>query len=387
MKKNKSTLSANIVQIIKDNGGTDPLKTKGAEHRTLEQDFLDSLLSYEDDAASQTEIEAENTTEVGKYVSPFIFWRGIAKFLTGARSWVERQVLQKGINLGDNATPANGDIYFRNNTYRGRRNNVDFDFITSLGARFGTNVCFVSKQGDNATAQVGSLVNHFSTFQAAVNASNQNTAYVLFHGDYPENVYIASNFNTSCEIFGIGRVSIQQLYVENGTNRNITNVTIGNLLLYQNVSPLASNSYKIKDCTILAGAIGDFAAGAKAEFINCTLSNILLAENDIEVSYFDCTFSASTLNIVGFSSTLRYKFNNCTFAAAFTINNATGLAINLLFMTLQKCKFLAGTNNINFTGVAFSDYSRFVMSNNDGIPPHNAIITSNNNYYQNPNLI
>lgn len=66
--------------------------------------------------ATQPEIELETSTEAGKFVSPRRFWQGIARFKALVGTFLEKITFGKGVSLGNNIAPANGDMWYNSTT-------------------------------------------------------------------------------------------------------------------------------------------------------------------------------------------------------------------------------------------------------------------------------
>lgn len=62
--------------------------------------------------ATKPEIELENSTKADVFVSPRRFWQGITRFKDLVGTFLEKITFSKGVALGDNDSPANGDFWY-----------------------------------------------------------------------------------------------------------------------------------------------------------------------------------------------------------------------------------------------------------------------------------
>lgn len=101
--------------------------------------------------------------------------------------WVEKITFQKGVNLGTNPSPAtNGDLWY-NSGFFGRISGQNYPILTSLNSNLGR-VLFVSKNGNDTTAQIGNPNFPYLTIQGAINASTSLDLIVVYKGLYVENL-------------------------------------------------------------------------------------------------------------------------------------------------------------------------------------------------------
>lgn len=139
---------------------------------------------------SQSTIETINSTEADKYVSTRRFWQGLTKVISSSWNWLEKQTFSKGVMLGNNAAAnTDGDMWYNPSlsALQARISSQNTTIVTSLNGKVGR-VLFVSKDGNNGTAQIGNQAFSFATIQAAINASSNYDTIVVFPGTYTENI-------------------------------------------------------------------------------------------------------------------------------------------------------------------------------------------------------
>jgi hypothetical protein len=280
--------------------------------------------------ATQPEIELETSTEAGKFVSPRRFWQGIARFKALVGTFLEKITFGKGIALGNNTAPANGDLWY-NNGYFGRQGGVTASLLTSLNGKVGR-VLFVSKDGNDSTAVVGNQAFSFFTIQAALNQAVNDDAIVVFSGTYNESISIVGKFVT---IIGIGTVKVRDFYatttpywtseIENIEFLNIVHTYAGfgdilYLIFRRCKFPLVTDVflsfyiqgiYKFYDCefvNFLTYNVGEVLT--KFLFYNCTIQ-------EVDAQYASCVWNNCTIRKcrVSFSSLYAgatYQFENGT---------------------------------------------------------------------------
>lgn len=311
------------------------------------------------DESTQIDVEDENTNTSNTFVSPRRLWQAFNKFLATAWSWAEKQIFSKGVALGNNTTPANGDLWF-NNGYFGKQGGVNTPLLTSLNGKYGR-VLFVSKEGNDSTGVIGSQSFPFFTVQAAVNAcpSNVRHTIVVFEGTYLESVNLTDKV---IDIVGIGNVKIENFFATYN-NFNTTKVTNTEFLdtvyiielfgnsrnfifekckfpsVSNNLASFRSNgSYKFIDCELV-----DFKAynpwGASYNFIDCKIQNFLiigsLLASNIVIDW--CTVNNCIIDETGYSPPQKNKvqFENCKFITTASqnmqlVNSPTVKTLNCL---------------------------------------------------------
>ena len=187
---------------------------------------------------------------------------------------------------------------------------------------YSNNVFYVSKQGNDSTAEEGNEAKPFLTIQAAATAmpSNNSILKVLGGGTYSENVTLKNN-STNC-IFDFSNCKINNLTAD-FSNQETNNNLIKEL---QVISPTASITIRatwVKNLNITAGNQSIFCYSKFATNCIFTSSNssVTLGSGTNFFSYFDTCIVLNTGSGSCVKSTVRTIFNNCF------IESNTGTAI------------------------------------------------------------
>lgn len=153
---------------------------------------------------AQATAQNENSIESDKYVSVRRLWQGIAKHKALANTFAEKQTYNKGVSLGNNGSPSvNGDFWSDSIDLLTRLAGADYRVPT--GKNKVGRVLFVSKDGNNSTAIVGSKFFTFFTIQAAMNAALSGDTIIVFAGTYAESIIVDTKF---VDIYFFGKVIV-----------------------------------------------------------------------------------------------------------------------------------------------------------------------------------
>ncbi len=250
-----------------------------------------SIVAGEIQETAQATIETPASVESNKYVSVRRFWQGLTKQMSLAWTWLEKQTYSKGINAGNNASPsANGDFWFNSSAsaFQGRIGGVIYNLLTSLNGKVGR-VLFVSKDGNDTTAIVGSQIFTYLTIQAAWNNSLPEDTIIVYNGIYTENLALG------------------------GSNPNRTIILI-NATINGTVSNIFTNSVNYGRLvglgkSVVTGFIDINGTGTGFEVIKNITANFL-PKSGRDTLYNDCTF---TISVEGF---MRGTYENCTFTSS-----------------------------------------------------------------------
>ena len=184
---------------------------------------------------------------------------------------------------------------------------------------YSDSVAYVSKQGNDSTAELGNERLPFLTIQAAANAipSNNATLIVLGGGTYTENV-ILKNTSTNC-VFDFRRCTI------NGDFRAQFN-------------PITNNC-TITNLTITGGAIHDIRSTYLSNILFNTTTFLVCNSTFVSRSIFISSTNVATIRTQGLNS--RKYYDTCVIS-----NTGTGNAIDRSsYTTLNNCFIEANTGD------------------------------------------
>lgn len=270
--------------------------------------------------ASTAETQDVATQVQNKYVSPHILKEWFAWVRGLSWVWSKKQTFSEGLNIGNNPTPTNGDLYSNGTDIYAYLGGAVRNILTSQNGKVGR-VLFVSKDGNNSSGTVGSMNFSYSSLQGAINnATMPGDVVIVFTGNYAESVtFSRSNLtiilvnatiqSISCteslniRIEGLGKSVVTTLSL-GGNSTEIFEIENINVVTYNpgyrgsvyvrnskilsipvlSGSSNAQNIYAINS-TITTKAIGGY--GAPSSTIHLYATNCEILNSDIVVGYLE----------------------------------------------------------------------------------------------------
>lgn len=296
--------------------------------------------------AIPTDMVSTTTNDIS-YVSPFLYWIGINNFLALNNIFTGDNIFNKGVTLGEDITPDNGQVWYKPSTFDflGKSNNTVFSFITSLLGKYGR-IAIVSKNGFDATGVVGNLFFHYLTVQEAVTDSVGNDLILVMPGTYNENVSYTGKTLT----FYLFNATVSSL--TSTVNNNSRVVGFGNSRV--NTLSLSDDNSGIGNAYIKDLIIGTYAIGYRGtiHMNGCTVNNITgavgAAQNirAFNTGFLNCSFGATDS---GRNFTRGY-FSKCTFSSCNFILTSQNTTTYLYFSDseLTSCSISAYHHKVIF---------------------------------------
>lgn len=337
------------------------------------------------DEALLADLQNILATTANTYVSPRRFWTGIQHTVTLAWTWSLKQTFSSGINVVTSSAPtANGDFVFNTiaGAYQGMVGGIPYNFPTSLNGKVGR-VLFVSKDGNDSSAIVGSQIFTYFTIQGAINASTSLDTIIVYAGTYTESILIDTK---RLDIYCIGKVTITGDITYTNTTLSVATYVLdgkstiinGSVIFNMNVnSVLKINVLQVNKAGGTAFVLGGINRGKFIVNDAIVTSNFLLNGQDTQGLYYNfCEFTNVTFTGVSLTDTSAsvtttgiYKECRLNVSSYLGMNRTDGASYDLDFISTHYIECIirrTGASTVelflfNFGGLGTTKIERCIV--------------------------